>query len=222
EVASAAGARRARRTGPRRSRSESRWPRRRRSGPPGPVPRRTRPDSWRAGTRADRTPSRCADRRGVGWGEVINPGGVADGDLALGVLGQVAEPLAGHRDRVGPGGIRVRVVAFGHHVVFADDVQQPQAGLVLDERAVAMVGEQPADVGVQAEPGRALLLAALVAGVHRYVEARGPEPLLVDDLLGALEEVGDPADRPLRQRDLQYGEGGEVAAEQPVEQRTGL
>jgi hypothetical protein len=59
----------------------------------------------------------------------------------------------------------VRVVALEHHVVLADDVEQPQAGVILDEGAEDVVLEQAADVGVEVELRLALLLAALVAGV---------------------------------------------------------
>ena len=142
--------------------------------------------------------------------------------LCCDVLGQVAEPLAGQVDRVGPGGVRVRVVALEHHVVLADDVEQPEAGLVLDERAEHVVLEQLADVGVEVERRLAHLLAPVVRGVHVDVEPRRPEALLVDDLLGPLEEVRDPADRALGQGDLEVREALEVPAEQPVEQRAGL
>src|SRR6516225_12206567 len=113
----------------------------------------------------DRAGAASSDSRyggGVGGGEVVDAAGVPDGDLVLGLLRQVAEPLAGQLHGVRPGGVRVRVVALQHDVVLADDVEQSQARLVLDERAVHMVGEQAADVGVQVEAGRALGLASLV------------------------------------------------------------
>ena len=200
------------------------WPSSSRSKTSGQMPQQRAWPSQRSAstvTRISRAPAED-DRRRIGRREVVDAAGVADGDLVLDVLGQVAEPLVGQRDRVGPRRVGVRVVALEHHVVLADDVEQAQAGVVLDERAEHVVLEQAADVGVEVELRLALLLAPLVGGVHVDVEARRPEALLVDDLLGPLEEVGHPADRALGQGDLQVREAHEVAAEEPVEQRAGL
>src|ERR671918_263273 len=48
---------------------------------------------------------------GVGRGEVVDSGRVADGDLVLDVLGEVSQPLAGEGRRLRPRRVGVRVVA---------------------------------------------------------------------------------------------------------------
>ena len=100
----------------------------------------------------------------------------------------------------------MRVVALEHDVVLADDVEQAQAGVVLDERAEHVVREEPADVGVEVEARRPSARPgsweAFMSMSKRDAQKRCQA---VDDLLGPLQEVGDPADRPLRQGDLEVG-----------------
>ena len=96
------------------------------------------------------------------------------------VLGQL---LGGE----GPRRVGVRVVALPHHVVHVEEVAARHAELVVDE-----AGE---DVLVEDLAGE--LVAEVLAG---------PGVVAAVVVVNALEEVRDPADPALGQRDLQVGE----------------
>ena len=89
------------------------------------------------------------------------------------------------------------VVGLAHHVVLADFVDA-DAVVVLDEAAEDVIAEGPPDVQlVEVDIRRG------VAG--EFLAAQDPVPLLVEDLLGPLEEVGDPTDFALRKSDFRFG-----------------
>ncbi len=145
---------------------------------------------------------------GLGGREAVEPLGVPPQELVLDLGREMADPLLDDADAVRPRRVGVRVVRLAHDVVLADLVDARDPVRVVDEAAEDVVAEERADVDrVQVHVGRGVL--------HELHAALHPEPLLVEDLLGPLQEVGHPADLPFRQRDLQVGELGEHAAEEP-------
>ena len=90
----------------------------------------------------------------------------------------------------------MRVVGLAHDVVLADLVEAGDAVVVLDEAAEDVVAERLPDVElVQVDVGGGV--------VHELLAPHHPVPLLVEHLLGPLEEVRHPADLALGQGDLQ-------------------
>ena len=99
------------------------------------------------------------------------------------------------------------IVGLAHDVVLAELGQALDGVVVLDDAAVDVVAERLPDVE-RVEVG----LITRVA--HELCSALHPVPLLVEHLLGALQEVGHPTAFALRQGDLEV----RVALEQPAEE----
>ena len=139
--------------------------------------------------------------------EPVQPLGVAAEQLVLDLCREVLHRVAGDLDAVGPRRVRVRIVGLAHDVVLAELVQALDCVAVLDDATVDVVAERLPDVE-RVEVG----LVACVA--HELRAALHPVALLVQHLLGALQEVGHPAAFALGQGDLQV----RVALEQPAEE----
>ena len=102
----------------------------------------------------------------------------------------------------------MRVVRFAHDVVDTDLVDAGDPVMVLDEAAEHVLTEQLPEIErVEIHVRRGM--------VHEFLAPHDPIPLLVEDLLGPLEEVGHPSDLALGQRDLEVGIALEHATEQP-------
>ena len=106
-------------------------------------------------------------------------------DLALVLFAERREPLVGQGFGVGPGRLRVRVVARPHDVVDPDVVALAQADRVLHEGAEHL----PAEV-----EARWLLQLAL-----------RPVPVLLPQVVGVVLEERDPADLALDRDELESG-----------------
>src|SRR5262245_14156260 len=148
----------------------------------------TKPQS---ATSITRTPARTSAM--AASVQMIELGRVRAGDEASLLVGHVLEVLDENLARLRPGAVRVRIVGRPHDVVEPGAVTLGDAGEVLDEGGVSL-----------AVPVRARLL-----GEDRL----GPEAVLVERLVHALDEVRYPADAALDQHELELGVAGQDAGE---------
>ena len=131
--------------------------------------------------------------RGVGEGdvgegvEVEVSHGVAVGDGGDGVVVEGAQVARQALGALGPGGVRVRVVGLDADDVGADQVEQADARSILDE-----AGEE--------------VLAEHLGGQSPAEAGAGPAVVVLVDVVGTLEQVRDPADRALGQREADVRE----------------
>src|SRR3954454_3031717 len=144
-------------------------------------------------------PGRCRPQRGDGrllagargeGVERVPPHGVLVRDLRDVVRGGVAEHHAQLLRRVRPRRVGVGIVELPAHVVDPDAVAQLHPDGVVDEAREEVLAED--------------LARQLVAEV-----LSGPEVVELVRAVDALEEVGDPAGTPFRQRELDARELGE-------------
>src|SRR4051794_83471 len=104
--------------------------------------------------------ARMAVAPGTSWlrgkVEVEETDRVAANDLVHGLVGKVPEQLLGHRARVGPRAVLVRVVGLEQRVVDADPVEQLDARAVLEEAGVHLTvvigGRRLGNVGLAVRP----------------------------------------------------------------------
>src|SRR5206468_3224336 len=123
------------------------------------------------------TPNRTNGRRGrppPPSVQVVEPGRVVARDQPSLVVRDITEVLGQRVARLGPRAVAVRVVGRPH------DVPEPRAMALRDPGEVLDEGRVSLPVPVEAR----LLLD----------DRLGPEAVLVEGLIHALDEVGDPAD----------------------------
>src|SRR5437016_9717699 len=137
--------------------------------------------NWGSGT-----PNRTNGRRGrtrAPSGQVVGPGGVLARDQRR-VLGRyIAEMLGERVARLWPRAVAVRVVGRPHDVPQAGPMPLGDPGEVLDEGGMSL---------------------AVPIGARLLLDGRlGPETVLVEGLVHALDEVGNPADAALDEHEVE-------------------